>query len=262
MMLNPNMTLLHRFVFVVAVMVLTHDSVSRAAPINYGDFSALTVDYLQVTETATSAGDSEPLFGAPQVIGDQLDFDPRGFTATGVNGTSDTTAGQLNFTLMSKLGRAIKDLTVSEGGDYTLLGGAGTPATNVGYSISLPTITLLEVDGVAITPVSLTPSSVSGSEALPADVGTAAWSLSTVYDMNAALTAAGVPFVFGATKVEIEIDDVLSANSEPGTIAAIAKKDFVVINASTELANVIPEPASTLLLAIAGGAFACSRRRR
>lgn len=247
-----------RYVVAVVSLTLLEVATAWAAPINYGDFAGQTVSFLQVTESAISAGDATPLFGAPEVIGDQLDFDPQGFSAVGINGSSDVTAGQLNFTLMSKFGRAITELAVAEGGDYTLFGN-GTAATNVGFSISVPMVTVLEVDRIPISPVALNPSAASGGAALPGNLGTATWSLSSVYDMNAALTAAGVPFVWGATKVEVAVQDMLSANSEPGTIAAIAKKDFVVINASTVA---IPEPTTPLLLALLGGGCHCLRRRR
>ena len=50
---------------------------SLAAPINYGDFSDIppgAVMYTDVTETANTPGDSEPLFGAPVVSGNALRF--------------------------------------------------------------------------------------------------------------------------------------------------------------------------------------------
>ena len=62
-----------------------------AAPINYGDFDADTVIYLQVTEDANSPGDSPPLFGAPVVSGNSIDFNPVGFSAAAAEWTVGAT---------------------------------------------------------------------------------------------------------------------------------------------------------------------------
>jgi hypothetical protein len=35
--------------------------------------------YLDVTETANTPGDAEPLFYGPNITGNLLDFDPKGF---------------------------------------------------------------------------------------------------------------------------------------------------------------------------------------
>jgi hypothetical protein len=229
-----------------------------AAPINYGDFNGLNLSYLQVTETVNTPGDTAPLYGAPTLIGDQLDFNPKGFSAGAVNGNLDITDGQLNFTLLSNLGRAITDLAVSEGGDFTLLG-TGTAATNVGFAISLATVKVLAVDGINLgAPVSLTPVTASSTRNLITHPGIGQlWDLTNNYDVNAALINAGVPFSLGATKIEVAINDTLTAISETGTIAFIAKKDFVLISAT-----VIPEPSSTALLAVTAIAGAVTRRRR
>ncbi len=53
----------------------------QAAAINYGDFSGSTVMYLGVTEKANSPVNAEPLFNAPTIVGDELDFNPSGFSA-------------------------------------------------------------------------------------------------------------------------------------------------------------------------------------
>jgi hypothetical protein len=82
--------------FLLVAVALT--SQAPAASINYGNFSAISVDFLDVTEAANSIGDSAPLFGAPTVAGDSLDFDPVGFSAsaTGASGV-DITDGNLRY---------------------------------------------------------------------------------------------------------------------------------------------------------------------
>ena len=224
-----------------------------AAPINYGDFAGSTVMYLDVTETANTPGDSEPQYGAPSILGDKLDFDPAGFTATSTGGLPDLTDGQLNFTMMGVPGAAISTISLSEGGDYNLLG-TGTAATQIHYGLGLTSIVVLEVDGSPLaSPVSLGAISTGGSDdlSLGADLLTP-WSLDMLYDVNAALDAAKVDYIVGATKLEIAIDNTLAAISEASSIAFIAKKDFMVDVTVTPFDPFnIPEPSTFVLLGLA-----------
>ncbi|MEM9416391.1 MAG: PEP-CTERM sorting domain-containing protein [Planctomycetota bacterium] len=238
----------------VAASALAVGVQANATSINYGDFSGSTVMYLDVTETANSPGDTAPLFGAPSIAGDQLDFDPAGFSAASTDGVTDLTDGQLNFTLMATGGATLEVIEISESGDYTLFG-SGTSATQVGYGLTLASVVVTEVDGVAITPVALSGASVSSSANL-ADNGPtigSLWSLGLSYDVDAALAQAGVDFVNGATKLEIALDNTLIAVSEDGTAALVAKKDLSI---DVE----IPEPGSLALLSLGG--LLLARRRR
>ncbi|XAL99260.1 PEP-CTERM sorting domain-containing protein [Phycisphaeraceae bacterium D3-23] len=240
----------------VAAGAIAVGTQTDAAPINYGDFSGTTVMYLDVTETANSPGDTAPLFGAPSIVGDQLDFDPAGFSAAGNGGSSDITDAQLNYTLMSAPGTVITSFTVSESGDYSLVG-TGSAATQVAYGMSIASITVLEIDGAALgTPITLAAASAFGTADLSGGTTVATpWDLSISYDVNAALTAAGIDYDFGASKIEIVIDDSLFALSESGSAALIAKKNFT-INTDTD----IPEPGSLALLGLGG--LLIARRRR
>ena len=76
-------------------------------------------------------------------------------------------------------------------------------------------------------------------------------------DVHDALIKSGTPFVRGATKVTVNIDNVLVATSQAGTSATIAKKDFITITTN------IPEPASAclILMAAAAGLVTCRQRR-
>lgn len=227
--------------------------VSDAAPINYGDFSGTSVMYLDVTETANSPDDDEPLYGPPTISGNKLDFDPSGFAATAVPGAPDVTDGQLNFTLMAATGATLKTINISEGGDYTLFG-TGTAGTQVGYGIAIASVVVTEINGSPIVPVALTGKSAFSSKNLVADgpVIGASWGLTLSYDVDAALTAAKLPL--GATKLEIAINDTLLAISQPESVAFIAKKDFMID-------TTVPEPSSVALALLSVIALAASRRQ-
>ena len=209
---------------------------AAAAVINYGDFSGTSLMYLDVTETANTPGDMEPLFGEPSVTGNKLGFDPKGFVASASSGSLDITDGQLNFTLVARDPSVLTTITLAEGGDYSLVG-TGTAATRVIYGVSVGSIRVLEVDGVALaTPVGLAGASASASDDLSGGPDALTpWNLSLAYDMNAALNAAGVSYTRGATRVEISIDDSLFAFSESESIAEITKSGFMIDVGTTPL---------------------------
>ncbi len=223
-----------------------------AAAINYGDFSGNTVDYLQVTEDSNS-GDTPPLFGPPSVSADSLDFDPIGFNAnaTGAAG-NDVTDGNLNFGIMSHAGYAIHDVKLSEAGDTTL-SGFGTDATYTSVT-GMGVLNITQVDGSAITPIvvpiTLTFTPSGGNFGLLTDGGggphfSTGWSGSWMENIEQILVNNQVPFTRGATKLSINLDNTLTALSENGTFALIAKKDFGGLSVTI---NNIPEPATWILL--------------
>ncbi len=220
-------------------------SSAYAAPINYGDFVGTSVMYIDVTETANTPGDNTPLFSSPTITGNMLDFNPQGFSASASGGSADITDGQLNFMLQGLSGNAITDITFNESGDYTLFG-SGTAATSLFYALTISSVSVLEIDGVALSsPVFLPGANVSGSDNLSGgnELGSL-WNLSLNYDVNAGLASAGVLFNTGATRLDIVLDNTLGAISEPSTIAMVAKKDFR-IDVGT---SVVPIPASIWLL--------------
>lgn len=234
---------------------------ATAGSINYGDFLGGTVMYLNVTETANTPDDDEPMFGAPSIVGNQLDFDPAGFSAAAGSGSSDITDGQLNLQLRALPGSTLQSVSIAESGDYSLAG-TGAAATSIAFGIAIGGARVFEVDGVALsTPIALGAFSISGSD----DLGDGAeflkpWSLSVTYDIGAALAAAGVPFRFGATLIELAIDNSLVAISEAGSIAFIAKKDFTLSVATGNA--VVPLPLPALLLGSALFSLIVLGRRR
>jgi hypothetical protein len=235
-------------------------SPALSAPINHGNFPGATVDYLQVTEDANSPGDTPPLFGKPEVTGDTIDFDPVGFNASSAAGVSDLTDGQLLFTVDAKGQARIKTITFAEAGDTTLIG-PGTAATSKAVTTTL-FVDITEVDNVGINPVTVGPLSMTfspsgGTYDLAADgVGTVGWTGSILLNMDTLLTNAGVPFVGGATKVDINLDNTLSATSEANSQSLIAKKNA---NGLTITVN-IPEPSSCVMAAMALVGLAARRR--
>jgi hypothetical protein len=241
-----------------------------AAPINYGDFTGTTVMYLQVTEAALTTGDTEPLFGAPNggnaILGsDTLDFNPTAFSAnaSGADG-NDKTDGQLTMMIRALDGNIIDQLLFQEAGDFDLtgLGIENDAFASVKASFF---IDIIEVDGVGINQINLAPIQMvftpsNGDWTLLGDGGppqvAGTWTGSTLIDITQALVDADEPFVNGATKVNVSLNNRLTALSATGTDAFIAKKD-----ADGLTITVTPEPGGGLLLALGLAALAARHRR-
>ena len=234
-----------------------------AAPINYGTFAGNTVTYVDVTEDSNS-GDTLPLFGAPIVSGDSIDFNPVGFdaNATGAAG-NDITSSQLSFMVVAQdpFGSdfGITNINFSEAGDTTIAGvGSDLTMTSVTATVI---ININEVDGAGINtvtvPAALTFTPSGGTYGLGTDGGGGpvfhtAWSGSLFVDLNAALIANNVPFDVGATKISVDISNSLAATSENGTFAVIAKKDFGGVSVTVNMPDPgeIPEPGTLALLGL------------
>ena len=233
-----------------ALLVSFLTSPTVAALFVYGDFLGTSVTYVGVQENSVT--DPGPLFGAPTISGNQLDFNPSGFAATATGpGGIDITDGQLNFTIWAHNESFIDNFMLSESGDYTLFGG-GTIATAV--SVSTPTeIEITEVDGVALVPAieistNMVFTPLDGNYDLINDGGIGvAWSGELMVDVTQALIDEGIEFDFGATKLNVVLDNVLVAASESGTTATIAKKDFDGFTVTTN----IPEPSTFVLAGMA-----------
>ncbi|MGD9635361.1 MAG: PEP-CTERM sorting domain-containing protein [Pirellulales bacterium] len=257
-----------RQILTVAAMLslVTFAAIAHAAPINYGNFSGNTVDYLNVSEDANSAGDAPPLFGPPTASGDSLDFDPVGFNASASGAAGiDVTDGNLNFVIMAKQGYAVDMVSLAEAGDTTLAGfGNDSTFTSV---TGIGVLNVLEVDGVGIAPIAVpinlvfTPS--GGTYGLATDGGggplfSSGWSGSWLKDVEQVLIDNNVAYTLGATKVSINLDNTLTALSQEGTFALIAKKDFGGLSVTVN----IPEPATWFLASVCGLAAAFTGRRR
>ena len=229
-------------------------AVLLAAPVafavSYGDFAGATVDFLDVN-------DESGLFGSPTVSADSLDFDPAGFEAECLAGCDSNIIvdDRLNFTVAAKDGFFIPQILLSEAGDTTisaLLGEEG--ATAVFATIF---IDIFEVDNIAINqlnfhaPMVFTPGSVfSEAGGLLNEI----WSGALDVDLNQVLTDANQPFVNGATRIEVSLDNTLTAISTLNGSARIQKKDLDGI-----VITVVPEPATLGLLAFGLAGFVARR---
>lgn len=240
-----------------ACLVLAISTSASALSINYGNYSDIppgTVTYSNVTESSST--DPVPLYNAPSINGDLLDFDPTSFGAStaGVAGF-DITDGQLNFTVTAEQGQSIGSLIISEAGDYMFTGISPTAGTLVVASLAA-TVSILEVDGVTLAlPIDIfVPETFFNDYATVGNApapGLRQWSLLTTVDIAGALN---LPYQLGATKIEVVVDNQLTASTTADNTAFIAKKDFRV-----NVGPVIPEPTSLALLAM--GAAVLTRRR-
>jgi hypothetical protein len=234
---------------------------ASGAQINYGSFSGVTVNFLNVTEEETTS-DSLPLYFSFVGSANSLDFNPTGFdaAASGAAGL-DNTGDRLTFTIQAHAGQAIPAITFFESGDTTL-SGVGTDNTSTQVTSS-GTITISAVDGAPITPIvqpialSFTPS--GGTFGLASDGGglpifNTSWTGSLSLNVASILSGNAVPFSTGATEVSIDLVNTLTARSQAGTAALIGKKDFGF--------TVVPEPSSLALLAVALFPFFALTRSR
>lgn len=220
----------------------------------WGDYFGSTVDFLGVQETTNSAGDSEPLFEEPTVVGDQLYFFPSNFTAASNGGPvldggtgPDQTAALLEMTLQASLGTYIETIHVAEFGD-TFLAGTGTSTTGTFVGMS-GVVTVLAADTPGPwSPIDFVAVFNQDTFNLVDDFGTTAWS------GLASIDVAGS--VAGVTQAMLQVDNFLYATSELDSSSLIQKKT------TGGLVITVPEPASLGLLGLGLlGAGLLGRRR-
>jgi len=218
----------------------------------YGNQVGATVTYVAVTESSIT--DPVPLFGAPVVSGDSLDFTPISFAANSNLHVPavDQTDGHLTFMVVpNTVGGAIQNIQFGEGGGYTV-GGFGTSQTFVDVS-GVGNIDVFEIDGVPISketiPIKLTFSHGNNAgfndngewHLVPQGFVNDAWSGGQFIDIKQILIDRGHTVVGGATKISVALDNKLYAQSEIEGTAQIDKKDFFTITTN------VPEPTSCLL---------------
>lgn len=223
---------------------------STRAGILYGDFAGNTVDYLNVQE------DDQGLYGEPVISGDTLAFTPVDFEVLSSGEVPPALVdGSVSFVLSAKPGFILEEVRIAEAGSFNLLG-VGTDFTRVAVSLVL-SIDVLEV---ANTPVAVTPFAVNRSMAafdlLTDGVNFAApWDNEVVFDI-AALAAEFRNVDGPITKVSLNLNNVLLAQSESGTTSYIDKKAIDALTITT------PEPGTLALAALGGTMILYGRFRR
>jgi hypothetical protein len=272
---------------VVAGAVLFASVLSQpvlSAQINYGSHMGTNVTYVNVTEDS-GADEPLPLFGAPTVTGNSIDFNPTGFDAESSGADSDITDSNLVFMVTAKSGSRISKITLNESGDTTLSGNVAPGSMNTASAVfASGVLDIHEVNFQGINhisvPFSFTFNPSGGTYFLGTDGGggpafATEWNGSVMLDIDAILTANGFmipPGAIdpdgGATKISIDMDNTLVAVSQEGTESRIAKKDFggtvIRSNVPTEPGGdpEIPEPTSFVLAGLSVIGLSLARRSR
>lgn len=250
---------------------------SLAATINYGDHMGTTVTYEDVTES--SGTDNVPLFGAPIVTGDSIDFNPVGFDAASSGGGADITDGQLSFMVTAKPGpNGMTAISFNEAGITQLAGNVAIGDLGTATLVrAAGVIDIHEVDFVGVNNISVpffltfNPSNGDYFLGAPGDGNGGPfyftqWSGGVSINLLQALFDAGVPRIFGVTKLSVNLDNVLAATSQAGTSSLISKKDFGGLTITVQVPGGgggpdIPEPATFVLTALGIMGLAIGRRR-
>jgi hypothetical protein len=236
---------------VAVVCALCSATLVQAASINYGSFGPVApgISFLNVIES--SGTDGVPLYDVPSPFNTGLSFSPLSFVSASAAGSADITDGQLNFTIHGQDGNgndvAISSINLSEGGLYNLVG-VGTAATQIAVG-AIMNVKVTEIDGIAIAPITML-GSASLAKNLVANPGLVQpWNLNVLIDVEAQLTTLGVPFLTGATRAEVVINNSLVSISQPVSNASVLKNSFV-ISIVPEL-EVVPEPGTLALAGLA-----------
>ena len=222
----------------------------------HGNFAGTNVNFVGVQETTQTAGDPEPLFGTPTVVGNVMTFDPPSFLASTAGGGFDSDHATLQMDIdAASLLDTIEIINITEIGDASLLGGAGTGV----FLTMAGTIRINSTTAGAITPVTVPWVGVFNTgdffDAIT-NPGTTGWIGTVSIDVAQILADAGI--FDAATSVTLAYNDNIQAFSEAGLSSATVQKKAV--DGPAVIIEVIPEPATGALLV--GGLIALGIRSR
>lgn len=176
----------------------------------------------------SSVTDPLPLFGVPIAVGDSLTFSTGPFTAAQAGVGSDITAGQLSFVIQADPGLFIESISLDEIGDFLMLGDTAevTAGGTLVATILNPLIGGFVSDAIVIDPI--VPLTGTGS---------GIWSGEATVNLRR----------YQATRVLINLDNILIAASDAPADAALIDKKALTINVDF---TDIPEPATLALLGL------------
>jgi hypothetical protein len=225
--------------------------------------------YLGVTENNSEPAplfDEVPGTGSPDVVGNQISFNPQGFSSQSSGGAADLVDSTMTTIIMAKPGKAIDSIVIDEFGDYTLSGLAGGLAeatVGAGFFVTVLEIDNVPVGGIPTKTANMQFASGSGPNggeyARPGDDGTTVtWQGTAFIDVVNYLNSLNIDG--SATKVRLRFDNTLTTAADAVSNAFIKKKEVggVIITVDT---NNIPEPSTIVLAALAGLGMVVARRR-
>ncbi|MEM8875947.1 MAG: PEP-CTERM sorting domain-containing protein [Planctomycetota bacterium] len=201
-----------------AALGLSGAAFASPVPWSQPDGSTANFDY--------SGGQSDNgLFGDPIVTDEGLIFTPVGFIASATDGGAQVTSDRLQVTITAPDGQDIDQISVTELGDYAILGSGSVFASGALFAVG---------EGLPLAGIA---DALDVDPAMPILVES-----SGLYEGTATLE-----FPEGITEVTLVFNNILQAEAGPNSSALIQKK-----TAGFDIDIVIPEPASVGLLGVAG----------